>query len=160
MHILSHWGDEMNWKPIVWFGIAAAIVFLARMITVWFYIRRLRETVGDDFDEDDDEALSKAKELFSSQRPLVPVAVSSLYFLSGVAFIGTGLWGTLSTAWWVVILAILVWVIIHWPFREVMLSWSRTQNVWMIKQDTDALLKGDLSPEQARAIKKRLGLDR
>jgi hypothetical protein len=59
----------------------------------------------------------------------------------------------------VIIVAFLVWVIIHLPFRDVMLSWSQTQNVSMIMQDTDALLKGDLSPEQAKAIKKRLGID-
>jgi hypothetical protein len=118
-------------------------------------MRRLRETVGDGAD-----AAKGADELFSPERRVVPASVSGFYFLSGVAFIGIGFWGTFCSAWWVIVAAVLVWFIIHLPFRDVMLSWSQTQNVWMIKQDTDALLKGDLSPEQARAIKKRLGLDR
>jgi hypothetical protein len=104
------------------------------------------------------DAAKKAEELFSSQRPIVPVAVSSFYFLSGVAFIGIGLWGTFCTAWWIFVVSILVWIIIHIPFREVMLSWSQFQNIWMVKRDADALLKGDLSPEQAAATKKRLGI--
>jgi hypothetical protein len=143
----------MNWKPIIWLGVATVLIFLARMLTVWFYMRRLREAVGDGADA------KKTAELFSPQKPVVPVAVSSFYFLSGVAFIAISVWGTFSTAWWVIIVAFLVWVIIHLPFRDVMLSWSQTQNVSMIMQDTDALLKGDLSPEQAKAIKKRLGID-
>jgi hypothetical protein len=129
------------------------------MLTVLFYIRRLRETVGDNFDVNGDEILRKAKELISSQRPVVPLEVSNLYFLSGVAFIVVAVWGLVSTAWWVALLGTLIWFIIHWPFREEMLYWSRLQNTWLIKRDTDALLKGGLTPEQEKTIKKRLGRD-
>jgi hypothetical protein len=159
MHNLLHWDDKLNWMPIVCLGAAAALFSVGRILTILFYIRRLREIVGDNFNENDDETLRRAKELFSSQKPVVPLAVSNLYFLSGVAFIGVAIWGLVSTAWWMALLGVLIWFIIHWPFREVMLSWSRFQNTWMIKQDADALLKGGLTPQQEKAIKKRLERD-
>jgi hypothetical protein len=144
MHNLLHWGGKLNWTPIVCLGAAAALVFVARILTVWFYLRRL----------------NKAGELFPSQRPVVPVAVSNLYFLSGAAFIGVTVWGLVSTAWWMVLLGILTWFIIHWPFHEAMLSWSQFQNASLAMRDVDALSKGGLAPEQEEAIKRRLGLHR
>ena len=160
MHNLQHWGESLNWTPIAWLGVFALLLFCVRILTVWFYMRRLGATFGDSPDENDGEVQAKAEALFLSQKQIVPPVVSSLYFLIGLAFIGITLWGLVSTAWWMIILGVLIWFVVHWPFREAMLSWSRFQNTWMVKQDTDALLKGDLSPEQAKAIKKRLGIDR
>src|SRR5437867_146178 len=103
MHSLLHWGEHLNWIPIAWLGLAAVLLFAARILTVWFYLRRIRDTVGDRPDENDEAAVAKAQALFSSQTPVVPLAVSNLYFLSGLAFIGLALWGLASTAWWMVI---------------------------------------------------------
>src|ERR1700690_2729924 len=158
MHGLLYWGAHLNWTPIAWLGVATVPLFAARLLTVWIYIRRLRKAVGDAPDEHDEATLAKAKALFSSQKPVVRVSVSSFYFLVGLAFIGTALWGLVSAAWWMILLGALVWLIVHWPFREVMLSWAQFQNTRLVMQDADALLKGDLSPEQAKAIKKRLGI--
>ncbi|NOS69868.1 MAG: hypothetical protein HOP33_08050 [Verrucomicrobia bacterium] len=158
MQRLLHWGDHLNWTPIVWLGPAAALLFAVRILTVWFYARRLRQTVGDNPDENDEARLAKAQSLFASQMPVVPLVVSNLYFLLGLAFIGVTIWGLVSTAWWVILLGVLIWYGVHWPFRELMQSWAQFQNTWLIKQDADALLKGGLSPDDEKALKKRLGL--
>ena len=142
----------------MWLGAAAAPLFAVRILTVWFYVRQLRDTVGDNPDEDDPQTLARAQALFSAEMPVVPLVVSNLYFLFGLAFIGVALWGLVSTAWWMILLGVIVWYVIHWPFREVMQSWARFQNTWLIKRDADALLKGGLSPDEEKTIKKRLGI--
>jgi hypothetical protein len=153
---LFYWGEHLNWKPIVWLALATVPLLTLRLLTVLFYLRRLRKAFGGIPSKHDEAALAKAQVLFSSQEPVVPVTVSSLYFLVGLLFIGITLWGLISTAWWMVFLGVFIWYIVHLPFREVMLSWAQFQNVWTIKRDADALLKGDISPEQAEILKKRL----
>ena len=76
----------------------------------------------------------------------------------GVGLILAALWGLISTAWWMLPLGCLCWFVVHRPGREAMESWASFQRSLETIQDADALLKGDLTPEQTKAIKKRLGL--
>jgi hypothetical protein len=47
MHKLLHWGDHLNWMPIACLAFAVVLVFLTRMLTIWFYTRTLRTIAGD-----------------------------------------------------------------------------------------------------------------
>ncbi len=127
-----------------------------RMLTAWFYTRALLARAGD---ESGDEAVRKLTESFSTQQPVVPAIVSSLYFLSGITLILVTVWGLVSTAWWMLPLGVLSWYLVHMPYREVMESWASFQRALMVVEDTDALLKGGLTTEQERAIRKRLGMN-
>jgi ABC-type bacteriocin/lantibiotic exporter with double-glycine peptidase domain len=130
MHYFLYWGDHLNWLPIVWLGVASLAVFLTRMLTVWLFLRQL----------------------------VVPALVSSLYFLTGIALILTALWGLIATAWWMLPLGCLCWFVVHRPGRDAMEAWASFQRSLETIQDADALLKSDLTPQQQKAIKKRLGL--
>jgi hypothetical protein len=132
MRNFLHWGDQLNWMPVICLGVASALVFLTRMLTSWIFVRRL----------------------------VVPTIVSSLYFLSGVALILVALWGLIRTAWWMLPLGILAWFIIHIPFRDTMEAWSTFQNTSMALEDAELLVKGELTAAQERAIRKRLRLDK
>ena len=155
MRYLLHWGNELNWLPIIVLGIAAVAVFAMRMLTVWFYVRNAAPISQI---ESDDEALKEIKERFTGPRQIVPASVSGLYFLTGVALILATLWGTISTAWWVLPLGCISWFIIHAPFRDVMESWSSFQRAMNISEDADTLMRGGLTPEQERALRKRMRL--
>jgi hypothetical protein len=109
------------------------------MLTAWFYTRALLARAGD---ESGDEAVRKLTESFSTQQPVVPAIVSSLYFLSGITLILVTVWGLVSTAWWMLPLGVLSWYLVHMPYREVMESWASFQRALMVVEDTDALLKG------------------
>jgi hypothetical protein len=104
---LAHWGNEFNWLPVAILCAAAVAVFLARMLTVWFFTRR----------------------------PVVPNTIPNFYFLSGVALILITLWGTIRTAWWVLPLGCLSWFIVHIPYRDAMESWSSFQRARLGKDD-------------------------
>ena len=135
-------------------GAVGLLLLLTRLLMVWFYSRRVLTKIGDSLDEEAIEFV----ESFSMERPAVPHFATSLYYLSGVAFIIVTLWGVVSTAWWMVLVGFVAWVIIHRPFHAVMQSWEGFQNMTMARDDTKALLSGKLTPEQERAIKKRLGI--
>ncbi|HWB54623.1 MAG TPA: hypothetical protein VG722_10535 [Tepidisphaeraceae bacterium] len=127
---MLHWSDQLNWLPLLAMGIAAALVFLARLITAWFFLRRF----------------------------VVPPIISSMYFLCGVSLIVVTIWGLVSTAWWALPLGALAWYLVHAPFRNVMEAWASSQKgLWAI-EDADKLLKGGLSPEEEQEMKRRLGL--
>ena len=130
-------------------------MLLTRLLMVWFYTRRVLAKIGDNADAEAMEFV----ESFSMQKPAVPHFATSIYYLSGVAFIIVALWGVISTAWWIIPLGFVVWVIVHRPFFEVMQSWAQFQNMTMFKDDADALRRGGLTPEQEKAIKKRMGLE-
>jgi hypothetical protein len=155
MHSLLHWGDQIDWMPVAWLGVAGVLLLLGRMLVVWFYWRRVLTKMSDDSDM---EAQIQFAESFSMEKPSVPHAATSFYYLSGVAFIIVTLWGIICTAWWMILVGFVAWVIIHRPFHAVMQSWSQFHNMTMVKDDTKALLSGKLSPEQERVIKKRLGI--
>lgn len=158
MHNLQYWGERLNWVLLAWLGVAAVLLFLARVLTVAAYIRRLHETLGENPDENDAKTMERAQALFSATTPIVPAKISGLYFLSGLTFIGVTLWGTVRTAWWFLPLGILVWFMVHWPFRDAMRSWTQAQKTWLIKRDADALLKSSLSSDEERRTKDNLGL--
>ena len=153
MHNLLHWGGHLNWTPIVCLALAAALVFLTRMLTVWFYMRTLRTLAAD---ESSEEAVRTLTEFYSTRKPAVPPIVSSLYFLCGIALILVTIWGLISTAWWVLPLGVLCWYLVHIPGREVMESWASFQRTSTVLEDTDRLSKGGLTTEEETAIKKRL----
>lgn len=130
MHNLLYWGDELNWFPIVSLAASALVVFLGRLLTVWIFVRKLS----------------------------VPPNVSGVYFLSGIALIISTLWGLISTAWWVLPLGFLAWYLVHIPFRDAMEIWASVQKGLMMSEDAEALLKGGLTADQEKKIKKRLGV--
>ena len=155
MSNLLHWGDRLNSLPLVWMAIATVSIFLTRLLTIWFYTQRLLKKVGGASVEKVVEVL---KTSLASGRPVVPTMVSSLYFLCGCGLIIVTLWGLVSTAWWFLPLGGLCWYLAHRPFREVMESWAQTQRLAMISEDAAILLKGGLTTEQQKTIKKRMGL--
>jgi len=136
MHKLLHWGDQLNWIPVVCLVVASLFVFLTRMLTVWFFARRLSAVRG----ASEAEMARILAELLATRRPVVPSVVSSLYFLSGVVLIVVTLWGLVSTAWWMLPLGCLSWIIVHRPFMNEMQVWSQMQSTKMTLEDTDALL--------------------
>jgi hypothetical protein len=156
MHNLLHWGDQVNWTPIVCLGVAGLLLLLTRLLVVWFYTRRVLTKLGDNADV---EAQMEFVKSFSMQKPAVPHLATNRYYLSDVVFIIVALWGAISTAWWMIPSGFIVWIIVHRPFLEVMQSWSQFHNVTMFKDDADALRKGGLTPEQEKAIQKRMGLE-
>ena len=161
MQKLLHWGDKLNWTPIVVLGIAAIVLFLARMLTAWFYMRTLQAIHRGASNEDSiEESVARIGKFFDTRKPAVPPIVSSLYFLSGVTLIVAALWGLFGTAWWMLPLGLVCWNIVHIPYRDLMESWASFQNTSWVSEDTDALLKGGLTADQEAVIKKRLGLDR
>src|SRR2546421_10508997 len=118
MQTFLHWGDEINWIPLACLGIASALVLVTRMLTVGIFVRRL----------------------------VVPATVSSLYFLFGVALILITVWGSITTAWWMLPLGILCWYIVHQPFRDTMEAWAAFQNSTMALEDAETLLNRELTP--------------
>lgn len=130
MDKLLYWGDELNWMPVVFLFASAVIVLLGRLLTVWIFLRKLS----------------------------VPGNVSGIYFLSGIALIASTLWGLISTAWWMLPLGFLAWYLVHIPFRDAMEIWASVQKGLMMSEDAEALLKGGLTAEQEKKIKKRLGV--
>ncbi len=128
MRNLLHWGDQLNWIPLLWLAIASVLVLLMRMLTVGLFVRRL----------------------------VVPATVSSLYFLFGVALILVTLWGLISTAWWMLPLGFVSWFLVHRPFRNTMESWAAFQNTAMALEDAEALLNRELTPAQEKALRKRM----
>jgi len=155
VHNLIHWGEQFNWRPIVCLGIAAVAVFGMRLLTVWFFTRRLITTVKSTSDTEMEKMLA---ECLSTERPVVPLFVSYLYFFFGVVFLAVIVWGLISTAWWMLVLGYLLWAIVHIPFRDTMNSLAMVQRVSTAANDSDALLKGGLTADQEKEIKKRLGI--
>jgi len=135
--MLLHWGDHLNWRPLAWLGAVALAMFVVRMLTVWFYLRWLVTTVGPDPNCPKAGAVSKAQAQLYSKSPVVPRWVSALYFLFGFALIGITLWGVVSTAWWVILLGPLVWIVVHLPLRKVTLSWFDFQTASRKLQDLE-----------------------
>jgi hypothetical protein len=156
MHGFLHWGDHINWTPVACLGVAGILLFLTRMLVVWFYWRRVLTRMNKNSNE---EAQIEFVKSFSMQKPAVPHLATNLYYLCGVAFIIVALWGFFRTAWWMVPVGFVAWVVIHRPFFGVMQSWSQFHSVTMAKDDFDTLQKGGLTPEQESTIKKRLGID-
>jgi len=59
----------------------------------------------------------------------VPTFVSFLYCAAYLLFAGMTVWGTVSTAWWVLLLGLLGAVLIHIPFRESMAGLNQIQRL-------------------------------
>ena len=105
MHNMFHWGDQLNWTPIVWPGIASVVLFLARLLTVWLLIRidtrkllaKLQSETASD--AENSESLAELLSIFAKRKSVFPAFVSRLYFLSAGAFIVITVWGLISTAW-------------------------------------------------------------
>ncbi len=126
------------------------------MLTIWLYVRRIVHPMSEI--ESNDEAVKVIKERYAAPGAIVPASVSSLYFLTGVALIIVTLWGTITVAWWVLHLGCIAWFVIHAPFRDVMESWSSFQRTMWVSQDAETLVKGGLTPEQERKLRKRIRL--
>ena len=104
---LVHWGNKFNWLPVVVLVTAALAFFVTRMSVVWSFRRQ----------------------------PAVPSAITSLYFLSGVALILVTLWATLATAWWSLPLGCASWFVANAPHRDEMESWSSFQRAKLDAED-------------------------
>ena len=172
MHGLFHWGDQFNYTPLVCLGIASAALFLVRLLTVWFltriYTRELLAKLRSESasDAEASESLAELYSILSSRKSVFQVFISQLYFLSAGAFILITTWGLISTAWWMFPLGLLTWFFIHLPFRDIMLAsrditqiFATLQRTASVVEDSEALLKGGLTSEQEKVIKKRLGID-
>ena len=107
MSYVFHWGDQLNWMPLVFLLIVSIMVLLMRMLTVWFYTRK----------------------------PMVPTIISNFYFLSGCGLIIVTIWGLINTAWWMLPLGILSWYLAHSPFRKEMESWAQDKKLSMDQED-------------------------
>lgn len=107
MSHVFHWGDQLNWIPLVFLLSVSIMVLLMRMLTVWFYTRQ----------------------------SMVPTIVSNFYFLSGCGLIIVTIWGLINTAWWMLPLGILSWYLAHRPFREEMESWAQDKKLSMDQED-------------------------
>lgn len=107
MSYVFHWGDQLNWMPLVFLVIISIMVLLMRLILVWFYTRK----------------------------SVVPNVVSNVYFLSGCGLIIVTIWGLINTAWWMLPLGILSWYLAHRPFREEMDSWAQDKKLSMDQED-------------------------
>jgi hypothetical protein len=95
-----------------------------------------------------------------------PAFTSQLYFLSAGAFIVITVWGLISTAWWMLPLGFFTWYFIHLPFRDIMLAsrdmahiFATFQRTASVVEASETLLKGGLTLEQQKAIKRHLGID-
>jgi hypothetical protein len=172
MHNLFHWGDQLNWTPVVWLGIASIALFLVRLLTVWvltrIYTRKLLAKLRSETasDAEASESLAELYSILSTRKSVFPVFLSQLYFLSAGAFIVITVWGLISTAWWMLPLGFLTWYFIHLPFRDIMLAsrdmtqiFATFQRTASVVEDSEALVKGGMTLEQEKAIKKRLGID-
>ncbi|MGO8836439.1 MAG: hypothetical protein ACLQAH_05770 [Limisphaerales bacterium] len=171
MHYLLHWGDQLNWMPVIFLGIASVALFLVRLITVWLltriYTLELLTKLQSQSESDTEvsECLGKLFSIFCGRNSVLPLFVSRLYVLAAGAFIGITVWGLISTAWWMFLLALLTWYIIHLPFRDIMLSSRVVGEIWRYyviilstSADVEALKKGGLTPEQEKEIKIHLGI--
>jgi hypothetical protein len=171
MHNLLYWGDQLNWTPVVCLGIASAALFLVRLLTIWFltkiYSRELLAKLLSQSASDAEvsEYLGKLFSIFCGRNSVFPLFVSRLYTLAAAAFIGVTIWGLISTAWWMFLLALLTWYFIHLPFRNIMLSSRVVGEIWRYyviilstSADVEALKKGGLTPEQEKEIKSHLGI--
>ncbi len=171
MHNLLHWGDQLNLTPVVCLGIVSVALFLVRLLTVWFleriYSRDLLTKLQSQSESDTEvsECLSKLFPIFCGRNSVFPLFVSRLYTLAAAAFIGVTIWGLISTAWWMFLLALLTWYFIHLPFRDIMLSSRVVGEIWRYyviilstSADVEALKKGGLTSEQENEIKSHLGI--
>jgi hypothetical protein len=172
MHNLFHWGDQLNWTPVVWLGIASVALFLVRVLTVWLLIRiytrkflvKLRSETASD--AENSESLAVLLSIFATRKSVFPAFTSQLYFLSAGAFIVITVWGLISTAWWMLPLGFFTWYFIHLPFRDIMLAsrdmahiFATFQRTASVVEASETLLKGGLTLEQQKAIKRHLGID-
>jgi hypothetical protein len=162
--------------PVAYLGIAAVALFLMRLLTVWFLTRiytrdlllKLRSESASVAESD--EIVAKLHSIISTRiftgKPMFPTFVSKLYKLAAGAFIIVTLWGLISTAWWIFLLALLTWYFIHLPYHDISLSCRDICQIWVsiltvatTSEDVEALKKGGLTFEQEKEIKKRLGID-
>src|SRR5439155_20190830 len=117
MNWLLHWGERVNWVPVAFLGGAAAFLFLTRFLTVWFWWRRLRKAqVASDPGMEEREFEKITAECLDPKTHPIPIFVSHLYSLAYVLLAAVTLWGTVSTAWWALLLGVLTAVLAHIPF--------------------------------------------
>jgi len=171
MHSLLHWGDQIDWTPVLYLGIASVPLFLVRLLTVWFLTRiytralltKLRSQSASDAEIS--ESFVELIYKFCGRNSVTPIFVSRLYYLTAGAFIGVTIWGVVSTAWWMFPLGILTWYFVHLPFRNIMLSARVVTEIWRYwvavlstTVDVEAIRKDGLTPEQEKEIKSHLGI--
>ena len=127
MSWLLHWGERVNWVPVTYLGGAAVLLFLTRLLTVWFWWRRLRKAQGASDEESEFEKITV--ECLNPTTHPVPIVVSFLYSLAYVLFAAVVVWGTVSTAWWALLLGVLAAVLVHIPFRESMAGLTQIERL-------------------------------
>jgi hypothetical protein len=106
------------------------LLFLTRFLTVWFWWRRLRRAQGGPDPEMEEREFEKiTAECLDPRTHPVPVYVSFLYSLAYVLLAAMTVWGTVSTAWWVLLLGALTSILVHVPFRESMAGLKQLQRL-------------------------------
>jgi hypothetical protein len=130
MSWLLHWGERVNWTPVAFLGGAAGLLFLTRFLTVWFWWRRIRKAQGAAEPGMEETELERiAAECLDPRTHPVPIFVSFLYSLACVLFAAITIWGTVSTAWWALLVGLLAWILVHVPFRESMAELNQLQRL-------------------------------
>jgi len=67
MHSLLHWGDQIDWMPVAWLGVAGVLLLLGRMLVVWFYWRRVLTKMSADSDMEAQIQFGEVKSLDGGQ---------------------------------------------------------------------------------------------
>jgi hypothetical protein len=177
MHSFLHWGEQLNWIPVAFLGIASVTLFMVRLLTVWcvtqIYSRELLSKMRQEnesfSDAENGELLAKLTSIIftriSDGKTMFPAFVSKLYKLAAAAFVVAAIWGLLSTAWWIFLLALLTWYFVHLPFRDTSLSMRDISQIWLsiltvasTSADVESIKKGGLTFEQEKEMKNRLGI--
>ncbi len=122
--------ERLNWLPIAFLVGAAALLFLTRFLTVWFWLRRFRRAQGASDPEAEEREFEKvAAECLNPRTHPVPIFVSLLYGFAYILLAAMTIWGMVSTAWWVLLLALLFAILVHLPFRESMAGLNQLQRL-------------------------------
>jgi hypothetical protein len=143
MQQLLHWGEHFHWIPIAWLFAAAVGMLAVRLLAAKLFARSLVRWAKARIRGD-----SKAKMPAELPQPL-----TSLYFLFVIAFLGITIWGLASTAWWMIVLGFLAWIVVHLPYtpyREVTepeISYLRLPFSQRERREIKSLLRGGARTE-------------
>jgi hypothetical protein len=137
MNWLVHWGERVNWVPLAFLAVAVGLLFLVRSLTVWFLWRRLRQAQAESESEAELESNHEKIVLHyldSGTHP-VPMFVSWIYLIVYVLVAVMTVWGTICTAWWILLLGPLTAILAHVPFRQTMAALTQLERIRAMADD-------------------------
>jgi hypothetical protein len=130
MSLLLHWGDRLNWHPVTLLGAAAGLLLTVRLLTAWFWLRRLRRAqIAPDPETEQAEFEKITQECLDPKTHPIPTFVSHLYLLAYIVFAAVTVWAVVATAWWAMPLSILTAIFVHLPFRGTMAGLSQLERL-------------------------------